>query len=78
MADRTKVPLSARALIQRLNRAMAEDELCVKKARANAALTLGDFYVLSTTRNVVMERDADLEALGKKWKVLQPYEELSE
>ncbi len=69
-----KVPISERALVQRINRKLADEGQLVKKARERVATTLGDYFVVDLTSNAVMDQDVDLEKLGRELKVLHDYE----
>lgn len=70
-----KVPVSTRALMQRLNRAMRDDERMVKATRGERArIDLGWYYVLDWNRNSVVDTNVDLAALGKEYGVLKDYE----
>lgn len=72
-----KVLISERALIQRLNRALAKNDLIVKKSRPREGYNqLGDFYVISLERNFIVEMDVDIEALARKKGVLAKWEAL--
>ncbi len=76
-----KVPVSERALIQRLNRKIKEDDLVLKKCRpdSRAYNDLGDYFVVDINRNVVIERkldSVDLQSMGRAKKVLADWEEL--
>lgn len=76
---RTKVPISRHALTQRLNRALAKEDRQLKKSRGERARQdCGEYYVLDTTGNYIVEKDVDLETLGREWEVLQEWEELVE
>jgi len=75
--QRQKVSVSERALIQRLNRALRDDGTCVKKTRPSLYFKeLGDYYVLDFCGNFVVEKDVDIEALGREKKVLAEWERL--
>jgi hypothetical protein len=75
----TKVPVSERALVQRLNRSLAADGMQLKKTvGARAFASLGDYYVIDIARNFVVEKELDIEALGRKRKVLAEWELLEE
>ncbi len=72
-----RVPVSARALLQRINRRLVKDDGMVKATRGNRwRHELGDFYTVDIKRNAIIEKDVDLEALGRKMKALQRYERL--
>ena len=75
-----KVPVNERALMQRLNRALAKDELVVKKCRqdSRAHQELGDYYVVDFNRNFIVEKNldlTDLQSMGRAKKVLADWEE---
>jgi hypothetical protein len=76
------VPVSKRALIQRINRQLAKEGQAgqmVKATRGDSARKeLGDYYAVDLGRNAVVSKQVDLEDLGRKLGVLQPYERLEE
>jgi len=75
----TRVPVTERALVQRLNRSLAADGMQLKKTvGARAFATLGDYYVVDISRNFVVEKEIDIESLGRKRKVLAEWEVLEE
>jgi hypothetical protein len=79
--ERLSVPVSERALIQRLNRSetMREREWVVKTSRGwRAHLDLGHHYILNWRINGVVGKNIDLEEYGRNFGVLQPYEHLHE
>ena len=78
-----RVPVSERALVQRINRALAKDEWepppILKKTRgARALVDLGEFYVIDQRRNLIVEKDVDLERYGRELGALEDWEELAE
>jgi hypothetical protein len=82
MVKASKVQVSERALIQRLNRKLKENDLIVKKTRPNSKSwsTLGDYYVIDLNLNGIVDRglDADdLEKMGREKKVLADWETVS-
>jgi len=80
MARTTKVPVTMRALTQRINRTLRKGNDILKATRGDgrARQELGDFYVVDGRRNVVIEKDVDPEALGRELGVLADYEEVRE
>jgi hypothetical protein len=73
------VPITARALVQRLNRKLAEQDQVLKKSRgARTQLDLGDYYVIDFRRNFVVDDHCDLAELGREFEVLRDYEEVVE
>jgi hypothetical protein len=77
-----KVPVTERALIQRLNRKIKEDDLVLKKCRpdSKAHNELGDYYIVDIHRNFIVEKgldSVDLQSMGRAKKVLADWEEVS-
>jgi hypothetical protein len=69
------VPVTARALIQRINRALKKDDQVLRQARGERArLDLGDYYVVNTRRNFIDAQHVNVEALARELDVLKPYE----
>ena len=74
---KTRVPVTARALIQRINRKLAEEGEVLKAARgAKVEQQLGTYYTLDMRTNAVVAKDVDLERLGRELGALKPFEEL--
>ena len=75
----TKVKVSERALVQRINRKLGKESKALKVAREKSVgfQNTGRYYVIDESRNSVAATDVKLEELGKKLKVLRPYEELA-
>jgi hypothetical protein len=71
-----KVPVSQRALIQRINRALAKDDrkLCKTRGGVQARIDCGEFYILETRRNLMLDKDVSPEAWGRELGVLHEYE----
>jgi hypothetical protein len=82
MVKREKVPVSPRALIGRLNRALSHKYLAVRKARPGSRLEqeVGAYYLLDMNRNCIDRAgyDIDLESLAREYGVLRNYEALSD
>ncbi len=77
MAKKQRVPVTGRALIQRINRRLARDSKQLKTSRtANTQEMVGKYFVVDTFRNAVIDTNVDLEALGRKLEVLQAWEEV--
>jgi hypothetical protein len=69
------VPVSVRALYQRLNRKLAGKGLVLKASRGGRARTeVGSFYVIDTERNTVVVHHVNLEAYGRELGVLAQWE----
>ena len=74
---KNKVPVTQRALIQRINRAL--DHEVVKVSRGmRARIDCGEFYAVDVSTNAISAKDIDLEKWGRDLEVLKPYEELAE
>jgi hypothetical protein len=79
MRTATKVLVSRRALIQRLNNALAGSNLLLKKTKGGRMKKqLGDYYLIDLKQNALVETDVDMEKLGRKHGVLEPWERLEE
>ena len=79
LAKRTTVPVSERALIQRINRKLRSNDEVLKTARGGRAeWDLGRYYVVDFNMNAVMQKDVDLESLGRELNALQKHEHLIE
>lgn len=77
----TKVPVTERALVQRINRALREEDSIVKRSRSqfsfgNNLISPGDYFRLSLSRNFLEAGPVDLAELGQKLGVLKPWETL--
>lgn len=73
------VPVTTRALIQRINRVLAKRDEQLRATRgARARLDLGDFYVHELRRNLALETRVDPEEFGRELGVLKPWERVVE
>lgn len=78
MNNRGSVPVTERALVQRINRVLAKQDEVLKAARGERAVVdLGRYYVLSVSGNYVVDKDVDLEDLGRALEALKPFEVLA-
>lgn len=77
---RAKVPITRRALIQRINRVLAKDGEVLKTNRHPGVGRddLGRHYVVDVNRNFLVDRDVDLEEVGRRLKVIAGYETIEE
>jgi hypothetical protein len=79
MMKRELVPISARAAIQRINRKLRDDNEQVLKARGDRARQeLGEFYRIDVSRNHLVQKDIDLEKLGRELGALKAWERVAE
>jgi hypothetical protein len=75
----TQIPVTMRALLQRINRRLAPELQGVKKLRGERArVELGDFYIIDFNRNFVLAAHVDPEELGRELGVLREYERVDE
>jgi hypothetical protein len=84
-AEGAKVPVSERALLQRVNRRLAKDNEQLRTARGfrdglyrHEDSTLGRYYAVDLSRNVVTAAHIDLEKWGRELEVLKPWEVLQD
>jgi len=71
------VPVSQRALIARINRALKKDDEVLKATRGERWRDeQGDFYILDWRKNWIVYKHVDLEELGRELEVLKPFEHL--
>ena len=74
---KNKVPVTQRALIQRINRALAKEGQILKTTRGvKWRQSLGDYYVVDLNRNFIISTHNDVEELGRELKALAPYESM--
>ncbi len=74
-----KIPVSERALSTRIRRALEKEGMTLRRARGTRALLdFGDWYVINTRMNAVVDKDIGLEDYGRELGVLKDFEELAE
>ena len=72
-----RVPVSAWAILQRINRTLKPDWKQLKTGRGLLLeRTVGRYYVIDIRRNCVTQQYVDVEDLARELKVLQSWEEL--
>lgn len=73
------VPVTRRALFQRVNRALEKEGRCLRTFRggSKAGDWLGDLFIVDVKLNVPVEGDCDLEELARELGVLKPFERLN-
>jgi hypothetical protein len=70
-----RVPVSVRAVTQRINRKLAPGGRQLRKCRSERWRSeLGNYYLLDIAHNAVMTRHVDLEALGRELGALEEWE----
>jgi len=71
------VPVSTRAVIARINRALKPDYEMLKITRGyRAQLDLGQYYILNYNRNFIRNHHVDPETVARELEVLADYEEV--
>jgi hypothetical protein len=78
LAKRTTVPVTMRALIQRINRRLKADGEMLKTARGRAAFSVGQYYICNPQRNWIVKERVDPEALGRELGVLAAWERVED
>ena len=75
----TKVPVTERTLVQRINRTISKNDQTLRKARPDtrAAKECGTFYSVSTRTRGVVDSRIDIEAMGRELGVLKAFEQLA-
>jgi hypothetical protein len=75
MAKHSKMPVSARAVIQRINRKLRPDREKLRVTRSDLwRQDVGDYYVIDCAKNWITQKHVDPEELGRRLQVLQPWE----
>ncbi len=72
------VPITTRALVQRINRALTKDGKMLKAARGRAKEAYGAYFIVDTRKNQATDGDIDIEKLGRKLGVLKDFERIAE
>jgi hypothetical protein len=74
-----KVPVSERALAQRINRKLAHEGQLLKVYKGTRYENdLGRYYIVGLQTNVVEATHCDLEKIGREMRCLADFEELAE
>ena len=69
-----KIPVTTRALTQRINRELRKVGKALKGRPGRGGS--GRYYLVNLKRSVVAGENVDIEALGREMGVLEPYEEV--
>jgi hypothetical protein len=78
LAKHTTVPVSMRALVQRINRKLKADGEMLKMARGRAASSVGRYFICNPQRNWIVKERVDPEALGRELGVLAAWERVED
>jgi hypothetical protein len=77
-AQKTTVPVSERAVIQRVNREVGRNDGALRAARgAKAEQELGRAHIVDLRRNSFVEKDCDPETIARTLGVLREWEHVS-
>jgi hypothetical protein len=68
-----KVPITKRALVQRINRHLRKRNEALRGKRGP---NTGEYYLVDFKRNTLIEDAVAVETLGRELGVLKPYERL--
>lgn len=75
------IPITTRALIQRLQRALAKEGKTLRRTRGAHAASVGAWFIVNDRDHVVGPQIGDLrdlESYGREMKVLEDYEHVEE
>lgn len=73
----TRVKITERALFQRINRRLKQDNEQLRTARSTSVeQSVGQYFIVDLNRNAITTQYVDLEKLGRELGVIQPWEEL--
>lgn len=74
----TKIPVSERALVARINRKLRQDAEALHRSRGTRFWSdLGDYYIVDFRRNSLVRGHVDIEELAHELGVLKPWESLA-
>jgi hypothetical protein len=79
MTHEAGIPVTERALIQRINRVLRRDGRILKATRGEHSLReVGQYYILGFDRNAVRTLHVDIQELARELGVLRSFERLEE
>jgi hypothetical protein len=70
-----KVPITKRALVQRINRHLRKRNEALRGKRGP---NTGEYYLVDFTRNALIQDGVSIDKLGRELNVLKPYERLED
>jgi hypothetical protein len=70
-----KVPITKRALVQRINRHLRNRN---EALRGKRGANTGEYYLVDFTRNALIQDGVSIDKLGRELNVLKPYERLED
>jgi hypothetical protein len=78
MTSKTKIPVTTRAVVQRINRKLKLDSEMLKAARGQMRQEVGDYHVIDWNKKYVTHTRVNLEKMARDLDVLKPWEEVKE
>ncbi len=76
MTREEQVPVSERALIQRINRRLSKEDQMLCRTRERWSSDLGRYHTIDLSRNSLVAKHINLEKLGRETGALKPWERL--
>lgn len=78
MSEVLKVSVTYRAILQRMNRVLKKQNRQIWSCRVGHLQydKLGDYYIIDTEQNCLVEMKVDVFRLAQELKVIKPYEVL--
>jgi hypothetical protein len=74
-----KIEVTKRSLIQRLNRALAPDQVLKSNRRSDRMIEeIGEYCILDLKQKRIVQRHVDLLQLAKKLGAIEAWEEIGE
>jgi hypothetical protein len=73
-----KIPVTMRALIQRINRKLAKEDFGPPGEQLRKSKRSGVYYIINFRGNYVTHMDVDVEGLGRELGVLREWEQVEE
>ncbi len=78
MAKVKTIPITMRALLQRINRCLDKEDRQLKKAvGARLQQDVGEYYIVDRRLNAVLRYDVDPVEMGRELKVLEAWERVA-
>jgi hypothetical protein len=74
----TRLRITRQAAIQRINRHLKKEDRVLRKNRRESDSTLGEYFIVDLRRNVIWDKDADVEEVGREIGALKPYEKIED
>jgi hypothetical protein len=78
MTKKPKVMITQRGALQRINRALAPNQILKRARPGPATQEHGQFYVVDFKRNFLAQRDVNIEDFARELGVIQPWESVSD